>query len=174
VEETLNNQKNCLAQAEGETENDPPDPEQLSGRLLPPVQPLELSVYSKEQTPYPDSTLIPDCSTLNTTRTSPDAISEHSLSNPGLLGKERISAAEAFMYSNVVGRTQPTWKLTLEDHRKVHKKSGKPTMGHKDDDIDTSHDLNDEFSEGVDTDLASWNIKKWGRAWVCRGGRVRH
>jgi hypothetical protein len=103
---------------------------------------------------------MPDCSPLNTARASPDAISEHSPSNPGPPGKERISAAEAFMYSNVVGRTQPTWKLTLEDHRKLPKKSEKPTMGHKDDDIDTSHDLNDEFPEGAATDLASWNVKK--------------
>jgi hypothetical protein len=115
VEETLNNQKNCSAQAEGETGNDPPDPEQLSDRLLPLVQSLELSSYSKEQTPYPDSTLMPDCSPLNTTRASPDAISEHSSSNPGPPGKERISAAEAFMDSNVVGRTQATWNLTLEE-----------------------------------------------------------
>jgi hypothetical protein len=47
-------------------------------------------------------------------------------------------------------------------------------MGHEDDDIDTSNDLNDKFPEGANTALASWNVKKWGRAWVCKGGKVRH
>jgi hypothetical protein len=88
---------------------------------------------------------MPDCSPPNTTRASLDAISEHSSSNPGPPSKERISAAEAFMDSNVAGRTQPTRKLTLEDHRQVPKKSGKPTMSRTDDDRDTSNDLNDKF-----------------------------